>query len=232
MEENENEKKGKEEAPPPLPLGWTQIKRKRPAAGENSNAADEIDWCCDDPNCTRTARPSVTEVETAPENAVTIKGHAIFCLHEMDPDWFQGYLQIEGQRKPLGLLAIQETLDECLECKDGGYRQVTVKVFPYNKSKEPHEFKNVEWTGGDMMRLEYPGKVSMDTHCFWTGNKAVPYVEKYFGSLMKKLCENPDDSVLDTAPDLAIVTGPMTLTLLQTPTSDESAADDSGAKDM
>lgn len=195
---------------PPLPLGWTQVRRKkrtRNGDDDNNNAADEIDWCCDDPKCKRTTQ---TKVENPP-NATVIKGHAIFCLNEIDPDWFQGYLQIEGQRKPWGLLAIQETIDECLECKDGGYRQITLKVFPYN-SKEPHKLEHVEWTGGDMMRLESP-EISMETHCLWTGKKAVPYVEKYFGSLVEKLRENAGDSVLDILPELAIVTGRMTLTL-------------------
>ena len=154
-----------------------------------TNPADEIDWCCDDPNCKRTTRDSVT-VAKPPENSTTVRGTAIFCLQEINPEWFQGYLQIEGQRKPWGLLATQETLDECLECKDGGYRQITLQVFPYNKnvSKEkPLKVGEIEWTGGDMMRLQ-SAEVSMETHSLWTGTKAVPYVEKYFGSLVKKLC--------------------------------------------
>ena len=53
----------------------------------------------------------------------------------------------------------------------------------------------------------------METDCLWTGKKAVPYVEKYFGSLVDKLRENADDSVLEVLPELAIVTGPMTLQL-------------------
>lgn len=210
----ENENDTEKAAPPPLPLGWTQV-RRRPRANndDNNNAADEIDWCCDDPNCKRTSRDS-DAVKPAPENAITVKGNAVFCLPEMDPEWFQGYLQIEGQRKPWGLLAMQETLDECLECKDGGYRQITLKVLTYNNSKEPYEMEHVEWTGGDMMRLKSgDGVVSMETDCLWTGKKAVPYVEKYFGSLVDKLRENADDSVLEVLPELAIVTGPMTLQL-------------------
>jgi len=209
MDKNENDDKI-EAPPPPLPLGWTQVRRKKRTRDDNdNNAANEIDWCCDDPNCKR-IEPDAGENQ-APANATTIKGHAIFCLHEMNPDWFQGYLQLEGQRKPWGLLAIQETIDECLECKDGGYRQVTLKVLKFN-SKEPQILEHVQWTGGDMMRLE-SAHVSMETHSLWTGKKAVPYVDKYFGSLVDKLRENADDCVVDIFPELAIVTGPMTLTL-------------------
>ncbi len=181
--EKESDNTVKKTSPPPLPLGWTQVQRaKRPRdVDNNTNPADEIDWCCDDPNCKRSTRDTVT-VAIASENSTTVRGTAIFCLPEIDPVWFQGYLQIEGQRKPWGLLATQETLDECLECKDGG----------------------------DMMRLQ-SAEVSMETHSLWTGTKTVPYVEKYFGSLAKKLCG--DDSLLEVLPELAIVTGPMTLSL-------------------
>jgi hypothetical protein len=212
--EKESDNTVKKTSPPPLPLGWTQVQRaKRPRDVDNStNPADEIDWCCDDPNCKRSTRDTVT-VAKASENSTTVRGTAIFCIPEIDPEWFQGYLQIEGQRKPWGLLATQETLDECLECKDGGYRQITLQVFPFgnNASKEKSlKVGGIEWTGGDMMRLQ-SAEVSMETHSLWTGTKTVPYVEKYFGSLAKKLCG--DDSLLEVLPELAIVTGPMTLSL-------------------
>jgi hypothetical protein len=193
------------ENPPPLPLGWTTVRRKRSRDDDNDTSATEVDWCCDDPNCTR---PQI--VETSP-NATIVKGHAIFCLHEMNPDWFQGYFQVEGQRKPWGLLATQESIDECLECSDGGYRQVSLKVLRYSAEK-PTKLDNVQWTGGDMMRLQ-SSNVSMETHCLWTGKKAVPYIERFFSSLVNKLREETDEPVLDILPDLAIVTGPMTLTI-------------------
>ena len=185
MSESAEQADSKKISPLPLPLGWTQVRRKQRSrdSTEESNQADEIDWCCDDPNCMRTARNM--DVDAPTDASITVKGHAMFCLHEMDPSWFQGYLQVEGQRKPWGLLAIQETIDECLECKDGGYRQITLKAFPYN-TKEPHVFENVAWTGGDMIRLQSTS-ISMETHSLWTGKKAVPFTERFFGSLVDKL---------------------------------------------
>lgn len=235
----ENEQKQENAAPPPLPLGWTQVRRKKRTrdGDETANAADEIDWCCDDPNCKRTLLETARKEETPP-TATTVQGTAIFCLHDTDPRWFQGYLQIQGQRKPWGLLAVQETLDECLECKDGGYRQVTLKVFSYkdSKNKEPRAIENIQWTGGDMMRLQSP-EVSMETHSLMVGKKAVPFVDKYFASLVEKLREGEnndsdrddddddeaDTTVLGLLPDLAILTGPMTLTLSDTAAKNEES---------
>jgi hypothetical protein len=207
------------EEPLPLPLGWTQVRRskKRERDDENGTSATEVDWCCDDPKCTR---PPIEKAEPS-TNGTVVKGHAIFCLHEMNPDWFQGYIQVEGQRKPWGLLATQETIDECLECSDGGYRQVALKVFPYSTEK-PLKLEHVEWTGGDMMRL-HSADVSMKTHCLWTGSKAVPYIERFFKGLVSKLREEVDEPVLDSLPDLAIVTGLMTLNI---PTPSGGGGDD------
>jgi hypothetical protein len=203
------------EKPSPLPLGWTTVRRKRTRDVDKDTSATEVEWCCEDPDCKRTpvVDPSI--------NATSVEGHAIFCLHEINPDWFQGYFQVDGQRKPWGLLATQEAIDECLECSDGGYRQITLKVFRYSGEK-PIKLDNVQWTGGDMMRLQ-SSDVSMDAHCLWTGKKAVPYVERYFSGLVNKLREEVDEPVLDILPDLAIVTGPMTLTI---PTPSEGGDDE------
>jgi hypothetical protein len=200
------------EKPPPLPLGWTTVRRKRTRNNDNDTSATEVDWCCDDPNC---KRPPIVD---ASRNATTVKGYAIICLHEINPDWFQGYFQVDGHRKPWGLLATQEAIDECLECSDGGYRQVTVKVMRYSGEKSI-KLDSVQWTGGDMMQLQ-SSAVSMETHCLRTGKKALPYMERYFSGLVNKLREEADEPVLDILPDLAIVTGPMTLTI---PTSSEGS---------
>jgi hypothetical protein len=68
--------------------------------------------------------------------------------------------------KPFGLLCIQEEIDECLQCQDGGYRQIsmTINTFPNERTKNTAgieqqtkksscTLKNNVWTGGDMMRL-------------------------------------------------------------------------------
>jgi hypothetical protein len=209
--------------PSSLPLGWTQVKRKRtPKAGGDSS--DVVDWCCDDPSCPRPSqRPklSLTESqESSSDTTRTIRGHAIFCLPDIDPTWLQGYFLVDGIKKPWGLLAVNEKLDECLQCVDGGYRRVTLTVFPFSRKKV--SWNTVDWTGGDMMRLEGES-VHMEPDRMWTGTKALPYVHKYFMNIIQKLRDhqrNDNDAgieqsgdVLDMLPNIAVVMGLMTMEL-------------------
>jgi hypothetical protein len=210
--------------PPPLPLGWTQVKRKRtPEAGGESS--DVVDWCCDDPSCPRPSqRPKLSLTESQEPSGVTkttIRGHAIFCLPDIDPTWVQGYFLVDGIKKPWGLLAVTKELDECLQCVDGGYRQVTLTVFPFSRKKV--SFNTVDWTGGDMMRL-HNESVSMEPDRMWTGTKALPYVHKYFMNIIQKLRDqqrNGNDGIeqqsgediLDLLPNIAVVTGPLKMEL-------------------
>jgi hypothetical protein len=215
----------------PLPLGWTQVKRKRTpkAIGESS---DVVDWCCDDPSCPRPSqRPKLSLAELPEEKSLgdphtttsTFRGHAIFCMPDVDPTWVQGYFQVDGIKNPWGLLAVTEELDECLQCVDGGYRRVTLTVFPFSRKKV--SWNSVNWTGGDMMRLEGES-VSMEPNRMWTGTLALPYVHKYFMKIIQKLRDpqrnNDNDGIeqpsgeidiLEMLPNIAVVMGPMTLKL-------------------
>jgi hypothetical protein len=210
--------------PSHLPLGWTQVKRKRTAevSGESS---DVVDWCCDDPSCPRPSQHPKLSLKESQESSgdtpTTIRGHAIFCMSDIDPTWVQGYFLVDGIKKPWGLLAVTEELDECLQCVDGGYRRVTLTVFPFPRKKVSY---TVDWTGGDMMRLEGES-VSMEPDRMLTGTKALPYVRKYFMNIIQKLrdqqrndndgIEQQSGDILDMLPNIAVVMGPMKVELAE-----------------
>mmetsp|Transcript_2856 Transcript_2856/g.4458 ORF Transcript_2856/g.4458 Transcript_2856/m.4458 type:complete len:773 (-) Transcript_2856:288-2606(-) len=198
----------------------------------------------------------------AESQEIVWEGQAIICLHEMDSSWFQGYFVPKSSTKPWGLLGVQEEIDECLECADGGYKQITLSVFPpsltTSTKRNKQSWKHVEWTGGDMMTLKssFEGdnirknkKVEMYTDKMFTGPKAVPYVNQYFVSIVNKLRnainkddddydDDSDDSddtslssstkntstslgVLDLIPDVAILTGPMSIVLPKSKNNDD-----------
>jgi len=80
-----------------LPLDWTRVKRKR---NNNDNNGDDEE-CCNDPEFYRhnNKRLSFTSSSSSSSTLVVSnsnieqiqKGHAIFCLHDVNPGWFQGY---------------------------------------------------------------------------------------------------------------------------------------------
>lgn len=170
-----------------------------------------------------------------------LEGLVMFCLPETDPSWMQGYFLPRGteSKKPWRLLAIQEEVDECLACSDGGYRRLSLTVYPStttnfnndNNSRRridsiySYKIEGVDWIGGDMMSLYHPQDVEMEGERLLTGTKALPILKKYFQGLVRRLKEGRDDdlvedddvSVLTWLPDVAIVTGSMSLSL---PTSD------------
>ena len=128
-----------------------------------------------------------------------------------------------------GLLGQQQEIDECLQCADGGYRELKLTIYPYNNKKIV--ISNVEWTGGDMMRLLQPeGRVRLEPQQLWTEQQAVPFCKRYFGGLLRRLQEEEDneaednhqdaassqeekDRVLQLIPDVAIIVGAMELHL-------------------
>jgi hypothetical protein len=222
-----------------LPLDWTRIQRKRPRLdgdAPNTNSRNDMDvLCCDDPTCSRTGpaasfRGSKNGVLLPPPKSVSVKspptttvsGKVVFCLPEANPSWFQGYLFLRGC-KPWGLLAVQTDLDECLQCADGGYRQVKLQVSTYSgdPATQEYSFDTIEWTGGDMMRLE-SATCRMIPSQFLTDRAAVPHCESIFGSLLRKLRLDDDSegvsdtatsssTVLDLMPDVAVIVGTMEL---------------------
>jgi len=239
-----------------LPLDWTRMNRRNQVIG-----GDKGDFCCVNPDsCRRRSRirPLTTEIrEKSPivtttingnddgvvtETSKKIDGRAIFCLHDDDPSWIQGYFISRGSKKPWGMLAIQEEVDDCMACSTGGYRRLSLTV--YHRSHGHHrqfssktdsshsdsirtktddskndscKIDDVDWTGGDMMTLCHPRYVDMEAERLLTGKKALPMMHKYFQGLLNRLEEEchvtEGSSVLDWLPNVAIVTGPMTLTL-------------------
>mgnify|MGYP005846719937 CR=1 FL=1 len=211
-----------------LPLDWTRVKRRRPGQKE-----DVEEDCCP------AVVPVLDEAILQPYQTL-VKGLGIICLHESDPTWFQGYF-FPGQQMddtenditmssatnqtPWGLLASQEELDDCLRCADGGYRRVSLTVFPFpHKRKE--NLKNIEWTGGDMMRL-MGEHANLEPSKMISGARAVPYLEKLFGSLLRKVRaslgeeERETSSVLELLPEAVIISGPMKLIVSKKKESDD-----------
>ncbi|KAL3930934.1 MAG: hypothetical protein SGARI_004337 [Bacillariaceae sp.] len=160
---------------------------------------------------------------TSKPSTTTIKGQAIFCLHDSDSQWVQGYFVPEGSSKPWGLLAVQEEIDDCLACADGGYRRVTLTVYPPKTGatagvpSRPQKLRGVDWTGGDMMTLYHPDTVEMNGEQLLTGDRALVVMNKYFQGLLRQLhieCKVEEgQSVLDWLPNVAVVKGSMDLTL-------------------
>lgn len=225
----------------PLPLDWTRVKRRRP--GTNGD-----DGPCDLPDVVQFDETALTEQQEL------VQGLGVICMHDSDSTWFQGYFfpnQKEGmgtlgdiaslkqdcRQKPWGLLAVQDELDECLQCVDGGYRRISLTVcrFP---SRRKERLPNVEVTGGDMMRFEGE-TVLYEPHKLTTGPQAVPMVEDLFSDLLQKCrgklqCyerhqeySNGGDTaevsleVLDMMPDVTVITGPMKLVLPKPEEDDE-----------
>ena len=95
-----------------LPIEWTQLKKR----GNERAESNESESCCEDLLCCRTRHQRLlsAEVDTSKDEE-NIQGQAIFCMHKIDPEWFQGYFLVQGQTKPWGLLAIQEAIDKCLQ---------------------------------------------------------------------------------------------------------------------
>ena len=139
---------------PPLPVGWTQVIRKKRKSGTNNGDNDGwIQFCCDDPNCIDLSNEHRATIETNQSTAVpanqtdrpkmvSMKGKGLFCLHEIDCKWFQGHFiptNITNQSlssSSFGLLAVErDDVDKCLQCKDGGYREIDLTILSSTKSK-------------------------------------------------------------------------------------------------
>jgi hypothetical protein len=188
---------------PVLPLDWTQVKKQR----RNDNG-DSQDVCCTDPSsgCRRLGRHRLGQGEAG------IHGHVVFCLHEINPSWFQGYFIPLGTRRPWGLLAVQEEIDDCLACADGGFRRITLTIYP--PSGQPIKLATTDWTGGDLIQLRHE-QLDVESNRILTGTSSLALVETYFKGLVRKLreeCEvDEDEPVLEWLPDIAIVSGKMIL---------------------
>jgi hypothetical protein len=137
-------------------------------------------------------------------------GIGIFCLHDTDTSWFQGYFipKSSGIHKPMGILAVQRDIDECIQCAFGGYRELDVTLYNFLAMEGGRNQDNtgnsssitipVVCTGGDMLRMRTitRGKtqgadgsvvnLTFDATTIYTGLKATPYLKTYFASLVQK----------------------------------------------
>lgn len=197
-----------------LPLDWTRVSRKRPA---NDTATS----CCIGGVCRRHVQSSsalsLSDTNLRHQGQVSYhQGQVIVCLLDSNPDWFQAYLFLPDATT-WGLLGIQKEIDECLQCSEGGYRVIDLKVMT---SKDNIVLTDIEWTGGDMMDLKGNGVV-MQASKIMTGPDAVPILEGVFSGLMQKVrssCAGETAEVVDPLqvfPELAIVVGNMQLCLPQ-----------------
>ena len=182
-----------------IPLGWTSVKRKRSRSAQTSSKKIQIpsdsnnntnssssnsnnnnnnynnyndnnkqdndeNTCCINGFCWDTIHQSIFSLTKE-----TIKGKAIFCLHDLDCKWFQGHF-IPSQKtlSNLGLLATLNTqMDDCLKCADGGYKELDISIIRFPKyqtdfihhtqtqihSKKIFHISDLICTGGDMMRI-------------------------------------------------------------------------------
>lgn len=191
-----------------LPLDWTRVSRKRTAPDASS--------CCVGGMCRRHGRRSTVSTATSSSAAngrTAHHGQVIVCLLDSNPDWFQAYLFLQdGSNETWGLLGLQKEIDECLQCSEGGYRVIDLRV----TSKDKVTLTDIEWTGGDMMDLK-GSHVSMQAEKIMTGSDAVPVLEGIFSGLMHKVrAANPDEKNLDPLqlfPELTIVVGKMEIQL-------------------
>ena len=133
----------------PLPLGWTKISRNGRKRKKGRYDENDACFCCDDPSCQRDElhpndggsrdfknaplhSPLETKELKLPQSYwITLRGKGIFCLHSLDCKWFQGhFLPSHNSKIAMGLLAVDRPdLDECLQCADGGYREVDLTAF-------------------------------------------------------------------------------------------------------
>jgi hypothetical protein len=148
-----------------LPLDWTRMHRSIGHRGRKRPLSKE----------TRTIQRNYNDDDDTTSN--NFEGRAIFCLHDDDPSWVQGYFIPTGSTKPWGMLAIQEEVDDCLACCSGGFRRLSLTVYHHNTTRidsirtrnestgKKNSFKidGIDWTGGDMIALYHPRYVDMNT---------------------------------------------------------------------
>lgn len=119
------------------------------------------------------------------------------------------------------MLCEQQDVDDCLQCADGGYRELKLTLYPFSGIDDLPEkmiISDVEWTGGDMMRLlQAQGQIRFEPKQLLVAEKAVPLTKSLFKSLVRKLQvlheNNFEEDVLDIVPDVAIVLGEMIIEL-------------------
>ena len=115
------------------------------------------------------------------------------------------------------MLCEQQEVDDCLQCADGGYRVLKSTLYTFSGGNDlPEEMiiPDIEWTGGDMMRLLHgEGQMRFEPKQLYTSEKAAPLTKSLFKGLLRKLSHNRDNlveqDILDIIPDVAIILGEM-----------------------
>ena len=131
-----------------LPLDWTQLGKKSNKRVKQQGGTDSaFEWrCCGRRGCRHVQNQLSTSTNRQSTDKQILRrqftGNALFCLHDSDPQWFQGYffpssgsVVANASSKPWRLLVTRQEIDECLECSEGGYRVVTLQVKYYDEPK-------------------------------------------------------------------------------------------------
>ena len=216
-----------------LPLDWTRVVRNKKMkqtvtqTAESSLCSSLFSGNNGVASCSCRSPTEDFLIEASQQQRV-IKGIGIFCLHDIDATWFQGYFFPEATNttKPIGLLATPREMDECVQCADGGYREFDLTVYLSTKK----QVVPIICTGGEMMRIRPMSlskvNIAFDAIIVYTGDKTIPYLENNFSSLVTKqrnlllqqqehaseVDEIQQLSALDLLPDCAIVRREMLLT--------------------
>lgn len=190
-------------------------------------------YCCPDPTCIRnlsqvaadsadTAASVAAYVASGGPPVATLQGMSVLLLPSIESRWFQGHFVPQsthlngsvkrstnfGSIRPIGLLAVErDDTDECLQCRDGGYREVDLTILGPSGGagdRKRRTFDRSICTGGDMIRLragrmadQDPTRptsssiegVAFDAERVLTGRKAAPYLVRYFSSIVTKMME-------------------------------------------
>ena len=185
-----------EALPSDLPLGWTQVRRRK------RSRPDDDEDCCEDASCLH--QRALEQIATTPTSRFrSVSGRAIWLLHESNPNWMQGYFFVDHLPKPWGLLAVQQEVDDCLKCCQDGYQVLTVTLDAFDASQKTR-IRDVEWKGGDMMQWTHP-QLSLRTERLVSGSAAVPVARQLFGGLLRTVGVGPSDDLLEVFPELAVV---------------------------
>ena len=180
-----------------------------------------------------------TNSRESDDKTCTLEGKAVFCLHDIDCEWFQGHFIPSGNTgwkgqealhipASLGILCIQKRMDECMVCADGGYRELDMKVIRFRKAKN-FSIPCIS-TGGDMLRIRSDNmsedkgnrrsitsrSVAFDTKRVLTGYEAIPFLRRFFKKIIRQILSDnieyvSDNDLLELLPDIAIVVGEMAI---------------------
>mmetsp|Transcript_11253 Transcript_11253/g.23052 ORF Transcript_11253/g.23052 Transcript_11253/m.23052 type:complete len:302 (+) Transcript_11253:63-968(+) len=207
-------------------VGGCRHRRRGPTSSSSSSGSNTTTLLPQSSLPLHATTTTTTTTTTTPTGTVlmTIRGTAVVCLLDCtDPQWFQGYLffhdtpsssSSSSSSSCWSMLGVQKEIDECLQCSEGGYRVLDLKVNVNNKQAQQNTssssssssssqcttakpvvttFRDVEWTGGDMMQLSHP-QLSMQAQKLLTGMAAVPVVESVFGGLLRRVRENTNNN--------------------------------------